>query len=69
MGYFDPRSDLNPLLHTWSLSVEEQIYLVMPMLIVLVWKQFDWKVSRRPSFIFFWDGFDDVVLRVSVDYL
>lgn len=52
MGYFDPRSDLNPLLHTWSLSVEEQIYLVMPMLIVLVWKQFDWKVSRRPSFIF-----------------
>jgi peptidoglycan/LPS O-acetylase OafA/YrhL len=53
MGYFDPRSDLNPLLHTWSLSVEEQIYLVMPLLIVLVWKRFDWKVSRRPSFIIF----------------
>jgi peptidoglycan/LPS O-acetylase OafA/YrhL len=52
MGYFDARSDLNPLLHTWSLSVEEQIYLVMPLLLVLVWRRFDWRVSRRPSFIF-----------------
>jgi len=53
MGYFDPRSDLNPLLHTWSLSVEEQIYLVIPLLIVLVWKRFDWKVSRLPALIIF----------------
>ena len=53
MGYFDPRSDLNPLLHTWSLSVEEQIYLVMPLFVVLVWKRFNWKVSQRTSFIIF----------------
>ena len=26
-GYFDPSSDLKPLLHTWSLGVEEQFYL------------------------------------------
>ncbi|MBM3094319.1 acyltransferase family protein [Ensifer sp. T173] len=29
-GYFDIASDLKPLLHTWSLSVEEQFYIVFP---------------------------------------
>ncbi len=31
-GYFDAGSDSKPLLHTWSLSVEEQFYLVLPLL-------------------------------------
>lgn len=38
-GYFDPDSDLRPLLHTWSLAVEEQFYLIFPALVVLLWKR------------------------------
>jgi peptidoglycan/LPS O-acetylase OafA/YrhL len=34
-GYFAPESRFNPFLHTWSLSVEEQFYIVYPMLLWL----------------------------------
>lgn len=33
-GYFDPSVDVMPLLHTWSLSVEEQFYLFWPFLVM-----------------------------------
>ncbi|MDO3381187.1 acyltransferase family protein [Gilvimarinus algae] len=35
-GYFDTASTLKPLLHTWSLSVEEQFYLFWPLLLCFV---------------------------------
>ncbi|RMQ98447.1 hypothetical protein ALP94_04610 [Pseudomonas savastanoi pv. glycinea] len=42
-GYFDAASDTKPLLHLWSLGVEEQFYFVWPLLIVLAWKlRFSW---------------------------
>ncbi|MCB2137213.1 MAG: acyltransferase [Rhodobacteraceae bacterium] len=37
-GYFDGASVHEPLLHTWSLSIEEQYYLVFPLLILLLWR-------------------------------
>ncbi len=37
-GYFDGSSESNPLLHTWSLAVEEQFYIVFPILLMIVWK-------------------------------
>ena len=33
-GYFDLRAETNPLLNTWSLSVEEQFYIVFPILLI-----------------------------------
>ncbi|MFZ2159398.1 MAG: acyltransferase family protein [Bradyrhizobium sp.] len=36
--YFAEPGALTPLLHTWSLSVEEQFYLLFPLLMMLVWR-------------------------------
>jgi peptidoglycan/LPS O-acetylase OafA/YrhL len=35
-GYFDMASELKPLLHLWSLGIEEQFYLVWPAVLALV---------------------------------
>jgi peptidoglycan/LPS O-acetylase OafA/YrhL len=37
-GYFDVSASLDPLLHTWTLAVEEQFYLVFPALLLLGWR-------------------------------
>lgn len=37
-GYFDAASTLRPLIHTWSLAVEEQYYLLFPWALLLLWR-------------------------------
>lgn len=36
--YFDAETELKPLLHTWSLGVEEQFYVLFPIVLMLVWR-------------------------------
>ncbi|MBO7411118.1 MAG: acyltransferase, partial [Ottowia sp.] len=38
-GYFDTASELKPLLHLWSLGIEEQFYLLWPLLLCFAWKR------------------------------
>ena len=37
-GYFDTAAELKPLLHTWSLAVEEQYYILFPIFLILTWR-------------------------------
>ncbi|MDA8815595.1 acyltransferase [Gammaproteobacteria bacterium] len=37
-GYFGGPAELKPLLHTWSLAVEEQYYILFPIFILLTWR-------------------------------
>lgn len=38
-GYFDNSSDTKPLLHLWSLGIEEQFYFFWPILVCFAWKK------------------------------
>ncbi len=38
-GYFDAAAELKPFLNLWSLGIEEQFYIVWPLLLAFVWKK------------------------------
>ena len=38
-GYFDNTAETKPMLHLWSLAVEEQFYIVWPFVLWLAWKR------------------------------
>jgi peptidoglycan/LPS O-acetylase OafA/YrhL len=48
-GYFDTLASLNPLLHTWSLGVEEQTYLFFPLLVFLAFRKGSRNFERRAT--------------------
>jgi len=37
-GYFETAAEFKPLLHTWSLAVEEQYYVLFPVFLMLAWR-------------------------------
>ncbi|MCH5277323.1 MAG: acyltransferase [Desulfovibrionaceae bacterium] len=39
IGYWDVSATLKPLLHLWSLGVEEQFYIISPLLLIFAWKR------------------------------
>jgi peptidoglycan/LPS O-acetylase OafA/YrhL len=39
VGYFDTSADTKPLLHLWSLGIEEQFYIVWPAVLALAWRR------------------------------
>ena len=37
-GYWESANALNPMMHTWSLAVEEQFYLLYPVFMMMIWR-------------------------------
>ncbi|MCB1582669.1 MAG: acyltransferase family protein [Marinicella sp.] len=52
IGYFDGPAESKPLLHMWSLAVEEQFYVLFPIYLYLVNKYFKQHVLKITVFIF-----------------
>lgn len=53
MGYFQPAAELNFLLHTWSLSIEIQFYVLFPL---LLWLLFRYTGQHRGAIVWFLGG-------------
>jgi peptidoglycan/LPS O-acetylase OafA/YrhL len=52
IGYFNSYAGTKPLLHMWSLAVEEQFYFFFPVTLMLAWKYFPRRVSAVIAGIF-----------------
>ena len=52
-GYFSPNSDLQPLIHTWSLGVEEQFYIFFPIFFIIVYRFYKNRLVLFISIILF----------------
>ena len=48
-GYFDGQATLKPLLHTWSLALEEQYYFVLPLVLAVIGRR--WRAAGLVSLL------------------
>ncbi|MEO5716865.1 MAG: acyltransferase family protein [Luteolibacter sp.] len=64
-GYFAAAADQKPMLHTWSLSVEEQFYLLIPIILCLLWR---WGKAHRAFHLLLWGGLASLALAIYGTY-
>ena len=67
-GYFDVASEYKPLLHTWSLAVEEQFYIIYPLLILFLFR-FSKNVIVTILFLIFFASYSSAIFMDSNDDL
>jgi peptidoglycan/LPS O-acetylase OafA/YrhL len=65
-GYFDAPAEMKPLLHTWSLAVEEQFYIVYPLFLFVVTRYFRKRYAIAIGFVLIL-SFAMSVRRLSID--
>lgn len=76
-SYFAENATLKPLLHTWSLGVEEQYYIVFPLFLMLLWRfrksdhllKIVAGLTLYSFFLANWGGVFDSDIRESVTHL
>lgn len=68
-GYFQPAAQANPFLHTWTLSVEEQFYLVFPIALVAAWWiARRWRAERWVVVLFSAACLGSLVANIALSY-
>ena len=61
LNYLQDDPDFEPLLHTWSLAIEEQFYLLFPIFLLTLLR-----LSRRPGLLLFGAGLVSLALSVAL---
>lgn len=64
-GYFDSGSAEAPLLHTWSLAVEEQFYLIWPMVLVFLCRRKSWSAAHLWTALLLFIGVSEIGVRYA----